>query len=89
MDLIKVFVRTEGGMGPVTAHYGGGPYIDLTFYGKQATEVINVWDYRKGISTCERKPEAIEAKVRAWIATIESEGWTHWHRDYIRNARGH
>lgn len=88
MTTVYVQVRPYvGSHGSIRPDYHGGAYIELTFAGRTPTEVINVWDYAASRSTCEDTPDAVEARVREWIASNESEGWTTWHADYIRNAQ--
>lgn len=68
----------------IVAEYHGGAYVDLYFGGHPVpSDVINVWDYRKGESTVTDCGELIDA-VSEWVAQISADD-PDWYNNYLAN----
>jgi len=75
----------------------GGVYIDVSFDGSKPVEVINVWDYRAGVSGFTDAAQLPEI-LAEWIKDQDNEEREHlepddrpddraWVLNYLENAR--
>lgn len=59
-------------LGDVYGSYQGSAYIDLSFgVPNRPIEVINVFDYEKGIPTIENSDDAVEQAMAEWLADLD------------------
>lgn len=58
--------------GDVYGTYQGSAYIDLSFgVPNRPIEVINVFDYEKGLPTIEHSDDAVELAMAEWLADLD------------------
>lgn len=61
-------------LGDIYATYQGGAYIDLSFgVPHKPIEVINVFDYEKGITVIENTDDAVEKSLQDWVDDLDPQ----------------
>lgn len=83
----KVSATITAGGYEIRGTYHGGPYIDLSFGGGPAFDVINVWDYAAGQSTIPCSKAAVFAALREWRRD-NRESLAHDLPEYALSVRG-
>ena len=59
-------------VGEIYGTYRGGEYIDLSFgVPHKPIEVINVFDYEKGVAVIENTDDAVEQAMEDWVGDLE------------------
>lgn len=59
-------------IGDIFATYQGGAYIDLSFgVPHKPIEVINVFDYEKGVAVIENTDDGVEQALREWVDDLD------------------
>lgn len=61
-------------LGDIYATYQGGAYIDLSFgVPHRPIEVINVFDYEKGVAVIENTDDAVEKSLQDWVDDLDPQ----------------